>query len=416
MSEKLEYVAALDLGQTSTRAAIAETPPGGVEDATRLRLLGLGEAESRGWVKGSLADMTAAVASIRAAAEQAEAMADGLVMESAILGTGGAHVRAIGSHAGTLLSRRGAREVTGDDVARLIAEVASVPLAADREILHVLPREFVLDSRGGIRQPVGLMGTQLAAHGHVITGSVSVGQNLVACVNRAGVMAETVASEAFAAAEAITTAEERGNGVIVAVVGGASCELIAYRHGGVCLSVSVPVGGEHFTGDLAIGLHASRADAEAIKQSFGTVAAGWRHTGTTFEVPEIGRAASRLIEQSLLREILEARAVELFALIREELRRASLDDGIGNQMEGGIVLAGGGARLSGLCDLAERVLEMPARIGLPPRVLGFPEAADDPQYTVLFSLLHYALRVRRHRAPHGARLSSPWKHLFEWKS
>jgi len=415
MSIKPEYTAAIDLGQTRTRAAIAEAPAGGVEDGTRLRLLGVGEVESSGWVKGSLVDMEAATLSIRQAVARAEEMADGLVIESVLVGTGGAHLRSIGSHSGAILSHSGPREVTAADVMELMAEVQNVPLGPDREIIHVLSGEFILDERGGIRDPEGLLGVQLAVHGHILTGSAAVARNLAAAVNRASVVVETIAAESFAVGEALTSPAERAAGVLVAVIGGVSTELIVYRHGGVSLTASVPVGGDHFTNDLMIGLHTSRADAETIKQTFGAVTAGWRHSGTTFEVPELGKSTSRLIEQRLLREILEARGIELFSLILEELRKSQSKERLEDHLEAGIILAGGGAKLTGMCDLAERVLVMPARIGLPPRILGMPESLDSAENSVLFSLLHYALRVRRHRSPQGSRAASPWKHLMERK-
>lgn len=413
MSLKAEFVAALDLGQSHTRAVLAEAPAGGGDDGTRLRFLGLGQAESSGWTKGGLVNMDEAMKCIREAVSDAEQMADGLVIESALIGTGGVHLRSIGSHGGAVLSRSEPREVKPGDVLELMEEVRNVPLGQDREIIHVLPGEFFLDGRGGIRDPQGLMGAHLAVHGHVLTGSAAVGRNLVAAVNRASVMAETIAAESVAAGEALTSAEERATGVLVAVIGAASTEIIAYRHGGVVLSASVPVGGDHFTHDLMIGLNTARADAEMIKQTFGAVTAGWRHTGTTFEVPELGRPTSRLIEQSLLREILEARGAELFQLILDELRKSQSKDRLEEHLEGGVILCGGGAKLAGMCDLAERVLMMPARIGLPPRVLGLPEVYDAAEYTVLFSLLHYGLHVRRFRSPQGLRSINPWKHLFE---
>lgn len=416
MSIKPDYIAALDLGQTHTRAAIAEAPAGGSDDGTRLRLLGLGEAPSDGWTKGSLANMEAATASIREAVSRAEEMADGLVIESAVVGTGGTHLRSIGSHSGAILSHSQPREVTRRDVMELMEEVRNVPLGPDREIIHVLSGEFILDERGGIRDPEGLLGMHLAVRGHILTGSGAVGRNLVAAANRASVMVETIAAESFAVGEALTSPEERAVGVLVAVIGGASTELIVYRHGGVALTASVPVGGDHFTNDLMIGLHTARSDAETIKQTFGAVTAGWRHTGATFEVPELGKSTSRLIEQSLLREILEARGIELFSLILEELRKSQTRERLEDHLEAGVILAGGGAKLAGMCDLAERVLVMPARIGLPPRLLGLAESFDSADYSVVFSLLHYALRARRYRSPQGSRPASPWKHLFEKKN
>jgi cell division protein FtsA len=233
---------------------------------------------------------------------------------------------------------------------------------------------------------------------------------LVTAANRAGILVETLVSEAFACGEALPTPEEYELGVLVALVGGPSTELAAYTQGSLAMSRSIPIGGDHFTGDLAIGLRTARSDAETIKRNFGTVSPGWTHDGSSFEIPGMGHQSSRLIPQQMLRQILEPRAQELFSMLSEELRRASL----GNQLGAGVILAGGGARLQGFCDMAEKVLGLPARIGLPPRMQSLPEGLDSPEYATLLSLTDYGFRARKQRTARERLPSSRLRDLFAW--
>jgi cell division protein FtsA len=393
MNQKPEHLAVLDVGNSKTRALVAEIPHSNSDDPSRLRFLGFGEAESQGWHKGNLVDIGQASASIREAVEQA-GHAAGVVIESAAVGIGGLHLQGISSRAGIQLASR-PREILREDVLKVMQDARNVPLAPDRDILHLVAKEFVLDSQEGIRDPVGMVGAHLEVRVHILTHSAAAGQNLVTAVNRAGILVETLVGEAFACGEAVPSEEERELGVVVAILGGPGCEIAAYAQGGLCLANALPVGGDHFTGDMAIGLHTSRVDAEAIKKTFGSVFPGWSHDGTSFEVPGMGHQPSRLISHHVLRQILEPRALELFALLRGELRRRSLED----QLTAGVILSGGGARLAGLCDLAERILEMPARLGLPPRIQRLPEHLDFPEYATLVSLAHYGMRVRQQRGP-----------------
>lgn len=409
MSQRPEHLAVLDVGHCMTRALIAGIPPAGMEHGSRLRFLGFGEAESQGWHKGSLADIGEVASSIRNALEQAE-QAAGCVVESAVVGIGGHHLHGFSSRAGIPLSSR-PREVRHEDVQRAMQNARNVSLGPDREILHLVPKEFVLDSQEGIRDPIGMVASHLEVRVHFITNSVSAAQNLVTAVNRAGILVETLVGEAYACGEAVASEEERELGVLMVVLGGPASEIAAYVQGGLSLADALPVGGDHFTGDLAVGLHTPRSDAEAIKKTFASVFPGWSHTGTSFEVPGMGHQPSRLISHRVLRQILEPRALELFGLLRGELRRRSLE----HQLGAGVVLSGGGARLSGLCDLAEKVLEMPARLGLPPRVQALPEQLDFPEYATLLSLAHYALRLRQQRGSRDGLVSSRLRDLLAWK-
>jgi cell division protein FtsA len=426
MSQKPEHLVALDFGNSTTRVVVGEIPPGAYSgqgsengsggvaggawhDPALLRIVGWGEAETHGWHKGSIADMGQASATVRQAIDQAE-RAIGSQIESAVLGIGGVHLGGMSSRAGLVLGTR-PREVRREDVLRVMEDSRNIPLAADREILHMVPKEFVLDSQQGIRDPVGMVGTLLEVRVHFITNSTTIGQNLVATVNRAGILVETLVAESFASGEAVATADERELGVLVALIGGPTCETVAYSQGGLALASSVPLGGDHFTSDIAIGLHTARSDAESIKRTFGSVFPGWSHDGSSFEVPGMGHQPSRLIPHHLLRQILEPRAQELFNLLAEDLRRANL----GTRLGAGVVLSGGGALLAGICDMAEKVLGVPARIGLPPRVQELPEHLDSPEYAPAMSLLHYGLRVRQQRMPRDTASAARLRDLLVWK-
>ena len=286
----------------------------------------------------------------------------------------------------------------------------------------MLPQEFALDSQSGVRDPIGMRAGSLAVKVHLITGSQAASQSVVAAVNRAGIVVETVVAEAFAVGEAVLTPEERELGVLVMVLGGGSVELAAYYQGGLRMSSAIAIGGDHFTSDVAIGLHTPTPEAEIIKKMFGSVYAGWSHDGASFEVPGLANRPSRMVPRRDLLEILEPRALELLAMAIEELRHADLEPRLG----AGVILAGGGARLHGLCDLAENVFSGPARIGLPsdawdqegfpPMVLDLPGGWDGPEYTTAGALLLYGLRLRRLRMARQRTPAKRWKSLLAGKA
>lgn len=409
MNEEKNYLAALDVGSTATRVLVAEVLDSG-EEASQLRFRGWGAAESRGWRKGAMADLEQVSKSVKQAVERAEASA-GVLVESAVVGMGGSHIQGMTSHAGLALSTR-PREVNRDDIRRVMEAARQVPLAKDREIFHMVPQEFLLDGQDGIRDPLGLQASRLEAKVHIISGSLADSQNIVTAVNRAGVVVETMVGEAFAVGEAVLTTEERELGALVAIVGGSHSELVVYYRGSLRLSATVPIGGDHFTNDAAIGLQTSLEQAEEIKKLFGSVCASGIHEGTSFEVPGLGNRPSRLVPRSVLLYILEPRAQELLGLILEWLLRSGLEHHLG----GGVVLCGGGARLQGMCDVAEQFFSSPARLGLPPKIPDLPETLDSPEYATLLGLLLYGLRVRRLRMARHRPLATRWKGLLGRKS
>ena len=439
MSEKGRYLASLDLGSTKTRVLMAEVLPPGedaaartsttrnshaavpagaaspaaggnpLKEASQLRFLGFGEADSQGWNRGMIASLDQVVGSIQTAVAQAEDTA-GVPVESAVVGVGGPAIQGSAGRGSLRLSSH-ARDVTREDVWRVMEMVRPMPLPDDREILHVVPLEFIVDSESGIHDPVGMQGLHLEVRAHIVTASVTANQNAVTAANRAGLLVEAVVLEAFAASEGLLAPEERELGVLVADIGGGSCELAAYQQGNLRMSGVISIGGDHFTNDVAIGLHTPLPEAEKIKKLFGSVLSDWSHKGTSIEVPSMGGRPSRLMAHRRLSEILEPRAQELLGFAMDEMRRCDLDQHLG----AGIVLSGGGARLNGMCDLAEQVFGCPARLGLPPKIAGLPASLDQLDYTTLVGLLLYGQKVRRLREAQNQSWGGRFRSMFAGK-
>jgi cell division protein FtsA len=396
---KDKFLVALDAGSTKTCALAAEVNAEG-----GLVFRALGSAESRGWRKGLIVNLDAAVACIRKAVEEAE-QALGAPIERAVVGLGAAQVKGLNSRGGLTISSR-PREVTAEEVRRALEVARTVHLPPDCAIVHVIPQDFVLDSQDSIGDPVGMVGARLEVNAHIVSAAAPALANLVASANRAGLVVDETVFEPLAAAEVVLNADERELGVVLADIGGGSTDVVVFRHGALQHSFTLPIGGEHFTNDIAVGLRTPIPDAEKIKRSFGVATQLLAGENTSIEVPSVGDRPSRLVPQRLLAEILEPRAQELLGLLRDELRRMSLDRQIG----AGIVLTGGGARLSGLCDVAEDVFDAPARIGLPPKFEGAPDSLQHPGYAALVGLLNFAHRsmLRREAIRPGffARLKS----------
>lgn len=406
MADKEQHhVAALDMGSAKTRVLICELLGG--DGTSRVRFAGFGEVESRGWRKGSITDLDEVTACVKEASDHAEKMS-GAAVESVVVGIGGPHIQGASASCGLTVSLR-PREVTRDDIRRLMETAKEVPLSRDREILHLIPEEFVLDSHHGIQDPVGMQASYLAVKAHIISGSMMAAANIVTAVNRAGILVETTVFEALAAAEEVLSDEERELGALVIVLGGGTTEIAAYQHGSLRLASVIPVGGDHFTNDVAVGLHTAVRDAEILKQTMGSVLSKQSSDLSSIEVPGLSERPSRFVPHRALSEILESRAEELIGLIRDELRRSGLDRGLG----AGVVLCGGGARLGGICDLTEQVLGMPARRGLPPKIPDMPEELDSPEYATIVGLLLYGYRLWKMR--HAVQTRSAgirWKSLI----
>jgi len=404
MGNQYEHLlTAIDVGSANTRVLVAEMTDNG------LRYRGHGVAESRGSRKGVIVELEKAVGSIQKAVEQAEDAA-GVPIEHALLGVAGAHVRGVNTHGGISFGTR-AREIGRDEIRMAVDKARAIPLPVDRDILHLLPQEFILDEQGGVHDPLGMMATRLEVHVHMVTAAASATQNVITAVNRAGVHVDDIVFEPLACADSVLRADERELGVCLADLGAGSTSLIVFHEGAVAHSGAVPIGGDHFTSDLSVGLCTPVAEAERIKKLYGNAIVTLIPEGNEVEVPSIGDRPSRLIAQRTVGEILEPRARELFEMLRDNLRHA----GMLELCAGGIVLSGGASRLAGTLDIAESVLRRPLRLSWPTPLAKMPSTLAEPEYATLLGMAFYGHRARIARGQQEDRWGSKLKAMFVGK-
>jgi len=400
LSKKDKYIVGLDIGSTKTCALIAEI----ADD--QVKFLSLGAAESKGLRKGLIVNLDATVSSIRRSAEEAEGVS-GVPIESAVIGVAGSHVRGVNSRGGVTLGNRG-RDIEREDVRHAVDAARNISLPEDREILHVLPHEFIVDAHDGIKDPLGMIGQRLETNVHLVTSSVAATQNLVTAANRAGILISDTVLEPLAAAESSLTQDERELGCCLVDIGGGTTEIIVFGGGVVRHTGAVPVGGDHFTNDLAVGLRTPIPEAERIKRHHGWAAASQMTEDKALEIASVGDRPPRTVFSRMLTEIIEPRAQELLALIRDELLRS----GLIKQIPAGFVLAGGGARLHGLVESAEESFRLPVRIAEPKGLLDMPEQVAQPEYAAVVGLVLYGAKARRVQAQRTANLVSKLKSMF----
>jgi cell division protein FtsA len=393
-------ITAIDVGSAKTCVLVAEPSDAGL----RYRAHGL--CESRGSRKGVIIDLEKAITSVQQAAERAENMA-GAPVEHAVVGVAGAHIRGVTSQGGITLGSR-SREVTREDIRQSVERAKAINMPADRQILHLLPQEFILDDQPGLREPAGMMGNKLEVKVHVVTGAAAATQNLVTALNRAGIHVDDTLFEALACADAVLRQDERELGVCLADIGAGSADLIVFHEGAVVHTGVVPIGGDHFTNDVAVGMRTPLADAEKIKRMFGNAVVTRIPETNEIEVPSVGDRPSRLMPQRLLGEVLEPRARELFEIMREHLRQA----GVMDFCNAGFVLTGGGSRLSSMSEIAEDVLRKPVRMGMPAALPAMPPEITGMEYSSVIGMALYAYRARMMQGQQEPRFGSKLKGLF----
>jgi cell division protein FtsA len=400
LSKRDKYVVGLDIGSTKTCVLIAEL----VDE--QVKFLALGATESKGLRKGSIVNLDATVSSIRRAVEEAEGVS-GIPVETALIGVAGSHVRGVNSRGGVTLGNR-PRDIEREDVRRAVDAARNISLPEDREVLHVLPHEFSVDTHNGIRDAIGMVGQRLEANVHVVTSSVTATQNLVTAANRAGIFISDTVVEPLASAEACLTQDERDLGACLLDIGGGTTELVVYGSGVVRHTGAVPVGGDHFTNDLAVGLRTPIPEAERIKRHHGCAAAALLHEDAAIEIASVGDRPPRTIFARMLTDIIEPRAQEFLALIRDEMRRAGLD----SQIPAGFVLSGGGARLTGLVEMMEQAFHLPVRVAPPRALVDMPEQVEQPEYATVVGLVLYGAKARRLHAMRSTNFVAKLKAMF----
>jgi cell division protein FtsA len=397
-------ITVLDAGSSKSIVLVAELHDG------VLRYRGHGIEQSRGMRKGLISELGPAAEAINKAALTAERAAKAGI-ETAVVGIGGTHVRGVNSRGGISMGSR-MREITREEVRACVDRARSVALPPDREVLHLLPQEFILDDQAGIHDPIGMVGNKLEVNLHLSTCSGGVAQSVVTCANRAGLEVTDTVFEGIASAEAVLSADERELGVCLADIGASTTELAVYFEGSIAHTAVLPIGGDHFTNDLAVGLHVTVEEAEQLKQLYGNC--------VVTSVPQLneieiggglfssGAYPARFVRQRFLAEILEPRARELFTMLRDNLRQGGVLEALG----AGCVLTGGGSHLVGLIDNCESLLRVSARIGSPVPLSRMPAELAKPEFAAAIGMLLYTHRTQVRRASEEQGLRSKLKAIF----
>jgi cell division protein FtsA len=390
MAKPAPYLVSLDIGSSKVCALIAEVNASGRVDVT-----GKGTAVHKGARKGAIIDVPATVEAIKRATEEAEIMA-GVQVERAVVGVAGPAVKSFNSRQVVAVAAKN-REISREDIQRSLDAARSCPIPSEFEILHVLPREFVVDGQDGVADPLGMVGSRLEADVHVVTVPVATTQNLLNCVNRAGVEVIEMVLEPLAAAAAVLTSDEKDLGVVLADIGAGTTEIAVFRQGALAHTSVLPVGGDHFTNDLAVVLKTPVPDADRLKRKVGSAMAALVAEDETIEVPLTGGRGVHPVRRREIAEILQPRAEELLTLLWEEATR----EVPGGELRAGLVLCGGVADLDGMLEVAEQALGVTVRRGIPRGIGGLTDVVSAPEWAVAAGLLLYgrqAAAVSRARA------------------
>jgi cell division protein FtsA len=381
MPAKPQFAVGLDAGSSATRCVIC------LFEDSRLRFLGHGEIDSIGWSKGRIGDSQALSTCLQAAVQQAEAEAQAVV-EGMVIGIGGSGVE--GSNSRGVYEFGRPHEITVDDMAYAVERTSRVRLEEDRCLLHVFPQDFTLDGRSGYRYPRGSTCSRLEANVHIVTASLQEHSSVITAAHQAHFAVEETVFEPVAAAYASVMTDDRNRGLALIDIGAHSTDMVVYDGDALLLAKSLPVSAGHFTRDVAFGLKVLYEDAERLKVEYGCAMLGLTSDNSLIEVPSAEGRAPREAPRRQLNEILEARAEELYYYAGCELVRIGMDQ----KLLEGIVLTGGGAMLNGMCDMAERVLNCPARNGLPVGIDHWPKELDNPLWTTVAGLSMYSAKVK----------------------
>jgi cell division protein FtsA len=379
-----ELVVGLDIGTTKICAIVAEQTERGLD------VIGMGTHPSRGMRKGVVVDIDSTVASIRAAVEEAELMTD-CEISKVYAGISGGHIRSFNSHGIVAVKDREVRE---GDLKRVFDAAKAVAIPMDREVLHVIPQEYIVDDQEGIREPRGMSGVRLEAKIHIVTAAVTSAQNIVKCCNKAGLSVIDVVLEPLASGEAVLGDDERDLGVCLLDIGGGTADIAVFAGGSVKHTSVLGLGGYHISNDIAVGLRTPFEEAERIKKKFGVAAARFLASDDVITVPSVGGRRPREVSRKILCEIIEPRVDEILSLARQEIEKAGLVD----RIPSGVVLTGGCSALEGMIELAEEIFETPVRRGTPMHVTGLQDVVRSPMYATGVGLALYGVSSTRTRS------------------
>lgn len=402
MARKENIVVGLDIGTTKICAIVGEVSDDGID------IIGIGSAPSHGLRKGVVINIASTVESIRRAVKEAELMA-GCEVTTVYTGISGGHIRGFNSHGIVAVKDN---EITNTDIARVIDAAKAVAIPMDREVIHILPQEFVIDDQDGIKEPQGMSGVRLEAKVHIVTAAVTSAQNIIKCANRAGLNVAAIVLQQLASSETVLTEDEKDLGVCLIDIGGGTTDIAIFSDGAIVHTSVLPLGGNHLTTDIALGIRTPQEEAEQIKQKFGCALVEQVDPSEMIEVPSVGGRKPRSLSRQILCEIIEARAEEIFQLVREEIRNTAYED----LLASGVVLTGGSAQLPGITDIAEDVLGLPIRSGCPKKIGGLVDVVRSPAYSTGVGLVLHGAKHLARDLDHITRRPKPWERMRGWLS
>jgi cell division protein FtsA len=373
-----EIIVGLDIGTTKIAAIVGEVTEEGID------IIGIGTARSRGLRKGVVINIDAAVHDIQQAIREAEHMA-GCDISTVYAGIAGGHIRGLNSHGIVAVKDKEVREA---DVQRVIEAAKAVAIPMDREVLHVLPQQYIIDEQDGVRDPLGMSGVRLEAKVHIATTSVTSAQNVVKCANRCGLQVADIVLEPLASAEAVVEEDEKELGVALVDIGGGTTDILIYSDGAIVHTAVLPLGGSHLSGDIAVGLRTPLESAEKIKKKYGCALPEAIEADETMEVPSVGGREPRRLSRRVLVEIVRMRLEEMFEHVKREIARSGYLDTIA----AGVVMTGGSTLMPGLPELVESVLDLPCRRGAPRGIGGLVDVVRSPEYSTGVGLVLYGAR------------------------
>src|SRR5262245_50703 len=405
MAKKNSIVVGLDIGTSKVCAVVGEMTEHGAE------IIGLGSHASQGLRKGVVINIEATVSSVKKAVEEAALMA-GCEIHTVFTSISGGHIKAFNSHGIVAVKNQ---EVAQRDLERVIDAAKAVAIPMDREVLHVLPQDYIIDEQDGIKEPLGMSGVRLEAKVHIVTGSVTVAQNIVKCCNRTGLNVAEIVMAPLAAADAVLTDEERELGVVLVDMGAGTTDVALFHDGTVKHTAVLGIGGNHVTNDIAAGLRTPFNDAERIKQRYGFAKARMVTDDERVEVPSAAGKSAGTVSRQILCEIIEPRLDEIFELIQREIAKSGYEGSLAS----GVVITGGSMLLPGAVEMAERSFGLPVRLGVPTHVGGLVDVIDSPAYATGVGLVLHGMKRQERPVyrPRDDRILTKVKHrMSDWLS
>ncbi|HET7435149.1 MAG TPA: cell division protein FtsA [Thermoanaerobaculia bacterium] len=401
------YVVALDIGTSKVCVLVGE-----IGDRGQLEIIGKGTSPMKGTRRGNIINLDQAIEAVKKAVDEAEVMA-GLQIESVFVGVSGDHIRSVNSR-GVVSVNAKHKEIAREDIDRVIEASKTINVPAELELLHVIPREFVVDGQDGIHDPLGMTAARLEANVHIVTGARTHNQNILTCVNKAGIAVQELVLEQLAAGEAVLTQDEREMGVLLMDVGGGTTDYAVFLEGNVVHTNVLPVGAGHFTSDISVVLRTPMEDAERIKKRYGCALASLVTEDDPIEVPTVGGRAPKILSKHELTGILEPRAAEIAKLVYRDLEKVGLE----KEIRSGVVLVGGGAEMDGMIEMVEQVFDQQARKGMPRGLGGLADTVNGPEWAAAAGLLLWGFRNHaktRKRPRKGlSKMADSFRNLFAW--